>query len=167
MKNATMTRNPMRAACTLAWVAALMLLAVAAAQTNNVAEPSSVGKGLGFAYDPAREVTLVGTVEGLVTQPARGNPIGLHVLVSADGKVVDAHLGPYISQENQQALRPGQLIQIIGVNVNVHGKNVLLARQLVFAGRQVTVRSERGFLVRAPSHHLVSDRNRAVNGDIQ
>jgi len=144
-----MTRTH-RTARALACLAACMLLAAVAAQATAAKAPS-VGRGFGFAYDPAHEVTLVGTVQELVTHPAHGNPPGLHVLVSSSGKLVDAHLGPFLSKENQQSLHTGQLVQIIGVHEQVHGRDILLARQLVFAGRQVTVRNERGFLVRGRS----------------
>ncbi len=167
MKTDTKIRSSIRTARRLAWVAALMLFAVAAAQASNVVEHASVGKGLGFAYDPAREVKLVGTVQELVTHPTRGNAAGLHLLVSASGKVVDAHLGPFISKENQHALRVGETVQIIGVNEEVHGKSVLLARQLVFGGREVTVRNERGFLVRPASHHKISNGKTAEKGGVQ
>jgi hypothetical protein len=167
MKSKIIANSAIKSARTLACVAALLLAAVAAAQATTVKQPSSLGKGLGFAYDLTHEITFVGTVQSVVSRPAHGSPFGFHLLVSTSGKVVDAHLGPYISKENQEALHIGELVQIIGVNERVHGRNVLLARQLVFAGRQVTVRNERGFLVRAASQHKISDGNRAVNGGTQ
>ncbi len=124
---------------------------------------SAAPRGLGFTYDPAREITLVGTVKGFVSTPAK-SPVGLHLLLSSGGKVVDAHLGTFVSEENQQALHTGQLVQIIGVNENVHGRNFLLARQLIFDGRLVTVRNERGFLIRSLTSRKIHDGNPAVSG---
>jgi hypothetical protein len=173
MKSHTMTRSPITSVRTLAWVAAVMLLLAAAALATNVAEPRSAGQGLGFPYDQSREITLTGTLQQLVTHPAKGTPMGLHLLVSTDGNVVDAHVGPYLSKANQEALRVGQPIQIVGVNENVHGKNVLLARQLVYGGRQVNVRNERGLLLLgtpAVRHHgpsKISDGKRLGNGGNQ
>lgn len=115
--------------------------------SRGIAADSAVGRGVGFAYDSAKEITVVGTVNQVVARPAVGGPVGMHLLISIPGTQIDAHLGPYISSENRQALKPGQLVQIVGVNENVHGKNLLLARQLIFNGRSVTVRNERGFLV--------------------
>jgi len=138
----TSTRTARAFAC----LAACMLF-VAAAQAA-APRPASVAKGFGFAYDPAKEITVVGTVAQVVTQPAHGSPMGMHLLISSSGKEVDAHVGPFLSKENREALKPGQLVQITGVNENVHGKNILLARELIFSGRQVTVRNERGALVR-------------------
>jgi len=166
MKSHTMTRSPITSVRILAWAAAVIMLLAAAAQATNVAEP---GRGLGFAYDQSREITLTGTLQQLVTHPAKGSPMGLHLLVSTDGKVVDAHVGPYLSKANQEALRVGQPIQIVGVNENIHGKNVLLARELVFGGRQVAVRSEHGLLLSGTpaAHHRVSNVKRAENGGNQ
>ena len=57
-------------------------------------------------------------------------------------------------------------MQVVGVRENVHGKNVLLARQLIYGGRQVTVRNERGFLVRPASHPEVH-YGKAANGGVR
>jgi hypothetical protein len=124
---------------------ALFIASAAQAVTSS---QSSVTRGFGFAYDPAQEITLVGTVKASVSQPAPGSPAGSHLLISSGGRVVDAHLGPFLSKENREDLKPGQLVQITGVNEKAHGKTILLVRQLIFSGRQVTVRNERGFLVR-------------------
>ena len=111
-------------------------------------QSSSASQGFGFTYDRANEITLVGTVEELVARPAPGSPPGLHLLISVSGQTIDAHVGPLCSRQNRESLKGGQPVQVIGVNENVHGKDVLLVRQLTFAGRTVTVRNERGFLVR-------------------
>ena len=136
-----MTRIHTRTAHIVICLAALLLVAAQAA-------PSEPARGFGFAYDPAQEITITGTVTQLVSHPAPGMPMGTHLLISSSGKTVDAHVGPYLSKDTKDALKVGQLIQITGVNERVHGQNVLLARQLILAGRQVTVRNERGFLVR-------------------
>jgi hypothetical protein len=129
---------------------------------------STVGHGLGFAYDSAHETVLVGTVKGFASRPAAAGPVGLHLLVVSGVKTLDVHLGTYISRETQQLLRPGQLVQVVGVNENVGGKEILLARQLVFQGRLVTIRNARGFLVRdLDSPHTVRNGKSAGNGGIQ
>jgi len=162
---AATTRNRAeRTARTFACLMVLVLVIVLAAQAATSPQ-SAATRGLGFTYDPAQEVTIVGAISGFVSQPASGSPVGLHLLISSGGKVVDAHLGPFVSKENQQALHTGQLVQIVGVNENVHGNNVLLARQLIFHGRLVTVRNERGFLVRTlVSHRGIHDGNPTANG---
>jgi hypothetical protein len=61
-----MARTTHRTARALAYGAACMLLAVLSAQVS----ATSVGRGLGFFYDPAKEVTLVGTVKQIVPRSA-------------------------------------------------------------------------------------------------
>jgi hypothetical protein len=119
----------------------------------------SAGQGLGFAYDPKQEITLIGTVKGFASPTPRSRA-GLHLLISSGGQIVDTHLGPYISTSDQQALESGELVQIVGVNERVRGTNVLLARQLIFHGHLVTVRNERGFLIR----NIVSHRTLHTGG---
>jgi len=100
-------------------------------------------------YDRAHELTLNGTIQAAISQRTSGRPVGLHLLVASPQGVVDAHLGPYLTKDTQESLRSGQAVQIAGAMEKIHGRNYLLARQLIFAGRLVTVRSERGLLLRA------------------
>jgi len=161
-----MTRTTHRAARVLAYVAACMFLAVLFTQASASKETSSGGRGLGFFYDPTKEVTLTGAVKQIVPRSSTGLT-GLHVLVSVQGETIDAHIGPYLSKQIQQTLHVGDLIQLIGVHESVRGKGFLLARQLVYSGRQVTVRSERGLLIRTASQRAVSDSRRNASGGAQ
>jgi hypothetical protein len=72
--------------------------------------------------------------------------------------MVDAHLGPYLTKDTQEALHAGLPMQIVGAVEEHNGKSFLLARQLIFAGRTVTVRSENGFLVRARASRVARSR---------
>jgi hypothetical protein len=104
---------------------------------------------LTFGYDKAHEITLNGTVQEVVAKRIPGNPAGLHLLVAGPQGTVDAHLGPYLTKDTQEALHGGIPVQVVGAMKTINGKDYLLARQLVFGGRMVTVRSENGFLARA------------------
>jgi len=138
------------------------LLICLSAALPALASPSRLnanGRGTGFAYNKKHEIAVIGTVKGFAPLGERRGPVGLHLLLSSSGKEVDAHIGSYVSKENIQALRAGQLVQIVGVNESVHGHNVLLARQIIFNGRQVTIRNEHGFLVRN-----IRSRRKALGG---
>jgi hypothetical protein len=114
------------------------------------------------AYDLAHELTVNGTVQKVVTAHVAGSPVGLHLLLAAPQGTVDAHLGPYLSKDVRDGLHAGQLVQIVGAMTTLKGKNVLLARQLIFGGRMVTVRSKHGFLLRgAIQSHASSKTKRA------
>jgi hypothetical protein len=160
-------RNSKAARISVCLLAAMLLTALAA-EAATPAQSSSVDRGSGLAYDQTKEVTLVGTVERLVTHPDSGGPAGFHLFISSSGKTIDAHLGPFFSRQNQEALEAGQSVQIVGISTSIGGKDVLLARQLIFGGRLVTVRNERGALVREhPAHRGTRDGKPAVNGGAQ
>jgi hypothetical protein len=156
--NASRTCRSARALLTFA---TSLLLAVALQASDT--QTSDVGKGFAFAYDSAKEITVEGTVQEVVTHPAPGSAVGIHLLISSEGKIVDAHLGPFVSAQNREALVLGQPVQIVGVSANVHGQDVILARQLIIGERQVTVRNQRGFLVR-PVVRRAQMSKPAVNG---
>ena len=152
-----------RTARALACMAACIFLAVSSANASGSKDPSAA-RGFAFVYDPAREVTLVGTVQEFVTQHIAGSPMGLHVLISTSGLTLDTHIGPVLSKQIQESLHVGELVQVVGVHEKVHGKDVLLVRQLIYGGRQVTVRNERGFLVGTASHPQVQQGTGANGG---
>ena len=161
-----MTPTNHRTAHALACMAAC-IFAVLSANASVSNEPSSAGRGFGFTYDPAREVALVGAVKEVVTHHIAGSPMGLHVLIStSSGQTVDAHIGPVFSKQVRETLHVGELVQVVGVHEKARGKDVLLVRQLVYGGRQVTIRNERGFLVGTGSHPEVQ-KGAGANGGVR
>lgn len=146
----------------------VIALSAAAAEQNAGSSHSGTGRGLSFFYNPAQEIVLVGTVKDLTLRPVSGGPAGLHLLVSSDAGAVDVHVGPYLCQELRDALQVGQLVQVTGATEKIQGKQVLLARQLVFQGHLVTVRNERGFLVRDPhTFSLLNAKKHVANGGLR
>jgi len=119
------------------------------------------------SYDAANELTVTGTVQEVVTKHIVGSPAGMHLLVSGSEGIVDAHVGPYLSKDVKEALHTGLPIQIVGAMETLHGKQFLLARQLIFGGRLVTVRSKNGFLVLGASMNGNSMRAQRANGGAQ
>jgi hypothetical protein len=132
------------------WAALLLALLVAVALPA-VAAPGSKGTHLPsrFAYDKAHEITFNGTISQVVSHPAKGTlPLGTHLMVASSGTTRDVHLGSLLSKEvTETVLRPGQPVQIVGMNMTLRGKSVVLARQVITGGRLITVRNENGFLV--------------------
>jgi hypothetical protein len=154
---------------------AAVLLCLTASMALAVPQPSdaqpqvsSIGQGFGPAYDPQKEVTLTGTLIQFVSAPVPGGPGGLHMQIQVSGETVDVHLGPHFSKQNREALKPGQLVQVVGVKAGSTEKSVVLARQLIFAGRLVTVRNTNGFLVReSEPRHSTDESNHTISGGIQ
>ena len=125
-----------------------LLLAMAAVPLSAQERESHPGRGFNAPYDAAHEITVNGTVQEVVTRHALGTAPGMHLLVSGTDGVVDAHVGSFLSEETRAAMHEGLPIQIVGAMQELHGKQFLLARQITFGGRMVTVRSRTGFLVR-------------------
>jgi hypothetical protein len=139
-----------------------LICAVLAIPLGAQAAPEShAGRGFGPAYDVARETTLIGTVQEVVTQHVAGSPAGMHLLVTGPEGVVDVHVGPFLTQETKEALHTGTPVQIIGANVLLHDKQYFLARELGIGGRTITIRSTHGFLVYPHADHGVRTHAKA------
>jgi hypothetical protein len=145
--------KPIRSVLSIRLFAGLLigfLFATFSTQTNaQTAAESRAPRPSPATYDRTNEITLDGTVQEVISEPAPGSPVGVHLLVAGPQGTVDAHLGPYLSNDTRDALRSGESVRIVGAMKQVNGKDYLLARRLILGGRTVTVRTERGFLVHA------------------
>jgi hypothetical protein len=96
-------------------------------------------------YNPGTETTIKGTVEEVREQSGRRGWKGMHVVLKADGTAMDVHLGPaaYLSQ-NQFSLNKGDLIEVIGSRVRLHGADALIARQITKNGQTLALRDAQG-----------------------
>jgi hypothetical protein len=129
-------------------LAGLLFAVVTIQPSAQTAADSRPHRPLSLGYDKVHEITLNGTVQEVVTKPVAGSPVGMHLLVAGPDGIVDAHLGAFLAKDTQGALHAGLPVQIVGAMQDLNGKDYLLARQVIFGGRMVTVRSENGFLVR-------------------
>lgn len=112
-------------------------------------------------FDATHEITVTGSIEEVVTKHEIGSPAGMHLLVTGPDGTVDAHLGAFLSKETKEALHKGLPIQVTGAVETLHGRQYLLARQIIYGGRTVTIRSKTGFLLGASgSRHVASSRVR-------
>ena len=136
------TRNTIALRAFAAIITVLVLIAAAGAQTNSPAERTSA------AAQSKAEVTIFGTIDRLLGHSESAGPMGTHLLLRVAGGSVDAHLGPFFAQKDGAALTAGEAVEATGVWTNIHGREVLLVRQLRVGERAVTVRNERGFPVR-------------------
>ena len=154
------TRNTIVLRAFAAAITVMLLIAAAGAQTNS----SAVERTSARAAQPNAEVTISGTVDGFHNRSdLTGGPMGAHLLVRVSGGSVDAHLGPFFSRNNSKALIAGEAVEAIGMWTNIHGREVLLVRQLRVGDRTITVRNERGFPLTPP--RLARPRMEAHNDD--
>jgi hypothetical protein len=123
------------------------------AQRASESVPAPVSAhGSALAYNIAHELVLDGTVQEVVSQHEIGSPAGLHLIVSGEIGTVDAHLGPFLTDETREALHMGLPIHLVGEMKEFHGKQILLARLISFGGRTVIVRNTHGALIQYASH---------------
>jgi len=158
----TRTNKTARASVILA-TTLLLAIALRASDTQS----SEMGKGFGFVYDSAKEMTVEGKVQEIITHPAGGSAVGIHLLISSEGKTIDAHLGPFLAPENREALALGEAVKMVGVNASHQGQNLFLVRQLTIGERQVIIRNQRGFLVREVPERKAPIGKPVVNGGAQ
>jgi len=127
----------------------LLAIVTVSLSVSLIAQPAdSNGPHTRLGYDKAHEITINGTIQEVREAPA-GSPVGVHLLVAGEKGAVDAHLGPYLTKDTQDALQAGIPVQIVGAMERVGTKQYLLAREVIFSGRQVKVRSANGFLLQA------------------
>jgi|SRR5271155_256006 len=133
----------------IAGLLAGLLFAILAVPLGAETVPTTrVGHGFGPVYDSAHEITLSGNIQAVIIKHVKGTPVGMHLLVAGPKGSVDAHVGPFLSKETQEALHIGTPVEIVGAMTTLHGRSYLLARQLTVGGSTVTVRSKHGALER-------------------
>jgi len=128
-------------------LSSLILLMAAIPVNAQAAEESAPRRAGMLAYDRAHEITVDGTIEKVLAKAVPGTPGGMHIVVTGPKGTLDAHLGPYLNKETKKALEAGTPVQMVGAMERLKNGNILLVRQLIFSGRQVTVRSANGFLI--------------------
>lgn len=112
------------------------------------APKTRAGRGFGIPYDAAHEITLNGNVESVITKRTVGAPIGVRLLVAGPKGALVAHVGPFLTKAEKDALHTGTPVHIVGAMATVHGTSYLLARELSVGGTTIKVRNAHGFLVR-------------------
>jgi hypothetical protein len=107
-------------------------------------------KGMGMMmpnYDPAKEVTVTGTVEEVVQQPAQGRmPMGgVHLMLKTADKTVEVHVGPnFFLNEKKVTFAKGDQVQVIGAEFEQNGTKGIIAREIKRGDTTLTLRDEKG-----------------------
>jgi hypothetical protein len=150
MKNTRITK----ATRLIAGLLTCLLFAILAVPLGAQPAPDSrSGRVTVPVYNAAREITLSGSIQMVVTKHTKGVPSGMHLMVSSPKGLVDAHLGPFMSKQTKAALVAGMPVKIVGAMATLRGKNYLLAREVTVGDRTVTVRSKHGLLRRVNATH--------------
>jgi hypothetical protein len=142
---------------------AASLVAGASSEARVVQRPAPI-------YDAAREVTLRGTVQQVVTARTIGSPVGVHLLVSGPQGVVDVHAGLSLTRETMRNLQVGSPVQLVGAMTLLNGRQYFLARLLTVGGRTLTLRSPGGVILHQHGSRTGKSAKNArfqTNGDLR
>jgi sporulation protein YlmC with PRC-barrel domain len=114
-------------------------------------EPRGGGWGVdtpyGRLYDPEKEETISGQVVSIETSaPMPGMAPGMQMLVQTeDGQSTRVQVGPAWYLERQDLnMQENTHVQVTGAQAEIDGQPVLMAREVQFDGKVVTLRDARG-----------------------
>jgi hypothetical protein len=131
----------------------LLLVAFAVPRIAQAQTENRTGQEFSPKYDAAHEMTVTGVIQEVTAEREAGPSAGMRATIAGSQGPVEAHFGPYVDKASQDLLRAGTTVQVTGAMSSFRGKQVLLARQLVFSGRTLTLRSPQGFLLRPKATH--------------
>ncbi len=126
------------------------------AQAQTAAETRTAGP---FSYDVTQEVTLSGTVSGVLTKPAAGMIMGSHLLLATPSGPLDASLGRFgLLGKGALSVAAGQQIEVTGVMKTIKDKQIFLVRTVKAGGQVYTIRNEHGVPVPPQARERASQK---------
>lgn len=133
-----------------ALVLAIGLLLAAVPALAQTAKGQHVGTR---KYDPAAEITLIGTVLDVKTVMTPSGQEMTRIVVGIDGGETEVELGPssFMSEKGLEPAKGDQAVAI-GSMAKIEGFDVLLAREITLGRRTIELRDAKGVPVwrRAP-----------------
>jgi hypothetical protein len=136
----------------------LVLLSMLTFSVAQAEQPNAPSTSTGL-NTPAKDISMAGTVQQLITTHPSGAPAGVQLAVDGPQGSFTASLGPNLSREVQQSLSEGAPVQISGQMQTINGQQYLLARKLTIEGNQIIVRNDNGFLVHTSQRSRASVNN--------
>lgn len=102
-------------------------------------------QSLPFRYDVSEEVTVRGSVTGVLTKAAKGMMNGSHLLLATPSGSLDVSLGAYgLIGEDALAVKLGEQVEVIGVMKTLNTRSVLMARTVTAGDRVYPIRNQHG-----------------------
>jgi len=112
-----------------------------------------------YSYHASQEVTLSGTVSGVLATPAAGMIMGSHLLLATASGPVDASLGRFaLLGKGALTVAAGQPIAVTGVMKTLKTKQVFLVRTVKAGGAVYAIRNEHGFAISPQARQRASQR---------
>lgn len=97
-------------------------------------------------YDKSSEVVNNGTVASIGVQRNGTLPRGTYLVLHSGALTLNVQMG--LLSPASVPFAVGDQVQVIGSIASIRGQQVLLARQVQFSGKTLTVRSAHGFVLR-------------------
>jgi hypothetical protein len=114
-------------------------------------------------YDVTKEVTLSGTVSGVLTKPTAGMIMGSHLLLATVSGAVDASLGRWgLQGEGALAVTVGQQVEMTGVMRVLKNREVFLARTVKVGGKVYPIRNEHGIPVSPQTRKRAAEKGESL-----
>ncbi|HUO14612.1 MAG TPA: hypothetical protein VMX38_06470 [Verrucomicrobiae bacterium] len=109
-------------------------------------------------YDMSKEVTLSGTVSGVLSHPAAGMKMyGSHLLLATASGRIDASLGKWgMAGKGALSVAPGAAVEVTGVMKTIKDQQVFVVRTVKANGREYTIRNEHGIPVSPQSRERLA-----------
>lgn len=138
----------------------------AAGQTNSSQISSTQTKPAGpFTYDATEEVTVNGTVSGVLAKASPGMIPGAHLLLTTVDGAVDISLGTAVRQgTGALSLPAGQQVKVVGIMKTIKQKQVFLARSVQAGSHLYVIRNQHGIPV-SPIGRERTNQNAGHDGD--
>jgi hypothetical protein len=100
----------------------------------------------GRMFNSESIVTVTGKIVEVMEIPARrAGFFGIHVMVQTENETLEAHIGPasYL-KENDISLRVNQNISITGSRIEMNGKPIIIASEIIQNQKQLRLRQNNG-----------------------
>jgi hypothetical protein len=118
------------------------LVALAPAIHGQTAKSSP---GLPFLYDSSEEITVSGSVTGVLTKASKGMMNGSHLLILTPSGAIDVSLGAYgLVGRDAVTANLGDQAEVTGVMKTLNTKPVLMARTVTVRDHVYAIRNEHG-----------------------
>ena len=98
-------------------------------------------------YDKSTEAVVSGTILSIQAQTNAAIPRGTYILLRSGALILNVHMGLFSS--STIPFKTGDQVQVRGSLIATSGGQILLARQVQSGNGSLTVRSSKGFVVRA------------------
>ena len=110
---------------------------------------SVTGQGAAL-YDPAKEITVRGVVQGVeeFDCPVSENELAGHLTLKTPDGVFQVHLAPTrILQGQKLSFAPGEALEVVGGRIRLAGKNGIIAREIIRGNESIIFRDPKGNLL--------------------